>query len=283
MRYVLKDRYEVAHYWAHRVQARGRAGNLYYEDSTIYSYGGHFPIARHTELGAVLFTTRSYSPSTGQHCSIVLRAIPSGYEVIHCENVQANSRPEHIQNLHVMQELISEYNGKLARARKEYRKASYASSIVSLITDHNRYVELFDTGEKLAGVDDAVRLVSQYQVQLDAARAREVAELDARNAKALFAWVNGERDRAPHTSTCHLRIKDDEIQTSWGASIPVAHGLHLWHMLPKLKGKSFNGVEHSIALGVYKLDEVTEDGDIVAGCHRIQHSELARIATLLGL
>ena len=57
------DTGEIPHLWAHRTQdeARNRQGNLYFTGDTIYSYGSHFPIARHVtnDAGerAVLFTT----------------------------------------------------------------------------------------------------------------------------------------------------------------------------------------------------------------------------------
>ena len=61
---------EIPHLWAHRTQdeARNRQGNLYFTGDTIYSYGSHFPIARHvsSETGerAILFTTGTHSVTT---------------------------------------------------------------------------------------------------------------------------------------------------------------------------------------------------------------------------
>lgn len=63
----------VAHLWAHQAQDSARIGgrgNFYFEGDTIYSYGSHFPIARHVETKrgrAVLFTTRDYSVTTSGH------------------------------------------------------------------------------------------------------------------------------------------------------------------------------------------------------------------------
>ena len=69
------DTGEIPHLWAHRTQdeARNRQGNLYFTGDTIYSYGSHFPIARHAanEAGerGVLLTTATYSVTTSSHCS----------------------------------------------------------------------------------------------------------------------------------------------------------------------------------------------------------------------
>ena len=63
-----------AHAWAHALQPRGRASNLYFEGKTIFSYGSHFPIA--TIAGdIVFFTIRKYSPTTAQHKAIALSAV----------------------------------------------------------------------------------------------------------------------------------------------------------------------------------------------------------------
>ncbi len=87
------DTGEIPHLWAHRTQdeARNRQGNLYFTGDTIYSYGSHFPIARHATNHAgeraVLFTTATYSVTTSSHCSAVRSSIPSGIRVFHVPNV----------------------------------------------------------------------------------------------------------------------------------------------------------------------------------------------------
>src|SRR5437660_3842392 len=76
---------EIPHLWAHKVQesARNAQGNLYFDGETIYSYGSHFPIARHVldnptkrhPKPGILFTTRSWSVTTSGHVSAVRSAI----------------------------------------------------------------------------------------------------------------------------------------------------------------------------------------------------------------
>lgn len=82
---------EIPHLWAHRVQesARNAQGNLYFEGDVIYSYGSHFPIAKHVldnptkrnPKPAVLLTTRTYSVTTSGHVSAVRCAIPASIPV----------------------------------------------------------------------------------------------------------------------------------------------------------------------------------------------------------
>jgi hypothetical protein len=78
---------EIAHLWAHKTQedARNAQGNFYFDGDTIYSYGSHFPIARHVKNGkgesAVLLTNRTWSNTTGGHVNLVRRSIPHGVPV----------------------------------------------------------------------------------------------------------------------------------------------------------------------------------------------------------
>lgn len=67
------DNSQVAHLWANRSRERAKGSNFYFEGDTIYSYGSHFPIARHFG-GVVLFTNQSYSVSTSRHISYVRQA-----------------------------------------------------------------------------------------------------------------------------------------------------------------------------------------------------------------
>lgn len=59
-----------------------RGFNVYFVGPTIYSYGPHFPIASFVQGSTgerkVLFTSRSYSNSTGKHKRHVRNALISG-------------------------------------------------------------------------------------------------------------------------------------------------------------------------------------------------------------
>ncbi len=64
------DNAMVAHVWAQQDRPEGRSanGNFYFTGDTIYSYGGHFPIARFSrDKSIVWLTSRGYSVSTSGH------------------------------------------------------------------------------------------------------------------------------------------------------------------------------------------------------------------------
>lgn len=137
----------VAHLWAHRTQdeARNAGGNFYFRQSTIYSYGSHFPIARfvmgkdHHEV--VLFTTRTYSNTTSKHLYMVRSAIRHLANVIECTNVDASNKPEHIENLRLIREDFDTILKKATTART--RTDNYLGQAETLIRHHTRYREAF--------------------------------------------------------------------------------------------------------------------------------------------
>lgn len=85
MRINLKDRQQVAHYWANNVQSEGKAGNIFFKGEKIWSYGEHFCIARRLPGGMFAITIRGYSPSTKQHISIVRKACPFN-QIVYCND-----------------------------------------------------------------------------------------------------------------------------------------------------------------------------------------------------
>ena len=124
MRHVYSN-HEIPHLWAHQSQdeARNSTGSLCFEGPTIYSYGSHFPIARHVtnvrDEKAVLFTIDHHSVTTSGHCSAVAGAIPpnvSVFRVPHLRNSWGDL-PDHADNVESYLRRISELLGKAKRAR----------------------------------------------------------------------------------------------------------------------------------------------------------------------
>ena len=126
MRHVYPN-HEIPHLWAHQSQdeARNSTGSFYFEGPTIYSYGSHFPIARHVTNGrgerAILFTTAHHSVTTSGHCSAVVRAIPPAVPVFHVPHVRNSwgDLPNHTDNVENYVRRISELLGTSALGRSE--------------------------------------------------------------------------------------------------------------------------------------------------------------------
>src|SRR3954470_1643232 len=114
------ETHTVAKLWANKTQSNARNGrNFYFDDDTIYSYGPHFPIARHVKnqkgQSAILFTTRDYSSTTATHKRIVENSIPSELRdsVFYIENVRELPTLDDIKN---KEEKAAEFITKSRRA-----------------------------------------------------------------------------------------------------------------------------------------------------------------------
>jgi len=123
---------EIPHLWMHQTQesARNPGGNLFFNDGVIYSYGNHFPIARHVTNGkqgkreqkAILFTTGRYSVTTSRHVNDVRMAIPSGALVFEVPDlgVSYGRQINHEENVKAYAQLVEQKVLKASRARSSY-------------------------------------------------------------------------------------------------------------------------------------------------------------------
>ena len=64
----------VAWNWATKQRPAMKGASMFFEGDTIYSYGHHWPLAKHMD-GFVLVNSDRFSVSTSQHLSIVRRSI----------------------------------------------------------------------------------------------------------------------------------------------------------------------------------------------------------------
>jgi hypothetical protein len=218
---------ELPHLWAHRVQdsARNAHGNLFFRGDTIYSYGEHFPIARHVTNSkgkrAVLFNSASYSSTTSSHQGAVRSAIPStGKDALPIFEVPAlginsySSLPSeitastHKANItHYLEQSKSEMDKTLrSRGRGEYN----LSTAIELQDSCKLYCKFFSikspsfpfipSGKKLSALQSDLsakkRKADARQKELwetrderararDAARAKERAEREAKELAEL--------------------------------------------------------------------------------------------------
>ena len=216
----------VAHLWAHKAQDSARnGGNFYFDGDTIYSYGSHFPIARHVETRrgrAVLFTTRDYSVTTSGHKWTVLGACKH-LTVFHVQHPTDTDRKAQ----------FAEYRERyLALARKYSRARSnkpwILGSLRDLVDEANRFAQFFGLRCRLSLPDDLSGMVAECQAIEKRERARKQREeakrqreLEARKAEAmgrLDEWANGGAiDRwafGGYDLPIRLRVKGDELQTS---------------------------------------------------------------------
>lgn len=197
----------VAHLWANKSQkhAKNGGGCFYFEDETIFSFGAHFPIARHTECRAllsdnsgpekptrkvpcVLFTTDSRGPRTSKHMSDTRRAIAHGVKIFHvpCLMVHGESETRHKENFQdfIKRAIALVKSAEKARSRKE----GLLASARALVTDANEYAMSFGlrdrcNAEDVKGLADKA-LKAEKRETAKQERARKTREAEYQRVKA---------------------------------------------------------------------------------------------------
>ncbi len=299
------DTGQVPHLWAHRTQdeARNRQGNLYFTGDTIYSYGSHFPIARHVtnDAGerAVLFTTATYSVTTSSHCSAVRSAIPSGTPIFHVPNVCPGryigselTADDHAGNLADYTERIEKQVITSARARSSYAKEWNHEHADRLRDEALAYCAFFGLPvpniPEVPELDsDALTAIRKREAKRAAEKAeqtkRERVEALVRQQELITKWRAGQYFGCLYDVPAMLRIVGDEVQTSRGARFPISHAKRGLAFVRKVResGQAYVRNGHTIHLGPYAIDCIEPDGTVKAGCHVVSWEEIERTAPAL--
>lgn len=275
---------QVCHLWAHQSQpeARNAKGSIYFNGDTIYSYGSHFPMARHVN-GAVLFTTRSYSTTTAQHLSMTRGAIPPNVPVFRVECV--TDAPS-ITMAQKIEERATQLYAKAQRAKSN--KGWLLSDVAETLQEAKDFVRHFCLNydvKEIAELGERVKEIEQARkAEAKARRETEKREL-ARLYASVEAWKNGDQTYVYFGKLTYAfaRIKGKIVQTSQGAEVPLEHAKRVWPLLKRMldNGETYVRNGHSIHLGEYTLDKLTADGVLYVGCHKFEKEELYRIGALI--
>lgn len=280
----------VAHLWAHQNQdeARTKRGNFYFRGAVIYSYGSHFPIARHVRnkqgAQAVLLTTRGYSVTTAGHKRLASVAA-NHLTMFQVDNVMET---DHRANLKDYQERINQAKRGYVRART--RKDWALMDIERLTNEANDYAEYFGLKTRFAMPEDLEAMQAEC-LEIDRKESerkrkqREKAEREKR--QALQDWVDGKHDGRGwfHNSPVRMRINGDKVETSLGAEFPLDHAIKAFWILKAIRerGDSWRRNGEEIRLGHFRVDSIDGHGVVKAGCHTVEWAEIERVAALAGV
>lgn len=291
MKHIVQTK-NVAHLWAHQTQdsAKNAQGNFYFGGGTIYSYGYHFPIARHAVNSkgdkAILFTTDSRSTTTAKHISIVRRSIPDSMLVIPTASVA--SSPDVKSILDDMQKTIDETMLKAKKSTK-YTE-SYLTGVNNQGELFNKVAKFFGSRRlpKIPSDDLLTKKINEQKIATIKARAEQQRKEISRrleHAQDVEAWKNGESVNIPWgiLKTDIMRIEDDEIVTSRSARVPLAH---VKRIVPRIlalldAGQTYQRNGYTLHVGEYAIESLNAEGLLTVGCHRFAKEEIRRIAELL--
>lgn len=276
---------QVAHSWAHQTGRNRKGFAMFYDGDTIYSWGYHFPIARHITAPngeqVVLFTDASYSVSTAKHKTIVRRAL--GYNrpgVVPVPDLRHGDDKRAAELWWMAKEaLIEELALKWKRARTY--KDIHAGSMAATIEQANRISELYQLDKPaLTMPEDIGAWVSAAEER----RKEEQRQKDLKEREVIRKWVNGEDVRPPHTRIPYVRVKGDFVETSWGVKVGLKQARRLYRLAAACArcGHEFRNTKGHRIDG-WQINRISGDGTLHVGCHviplKVQH-EAARLAGL---
>lgn len=292
---------QVAHAWANQTGKHRKGYNMFYDGDTIYSHGSHFPIARIVRPGVVLFTSRSYSVSTARHKSYVRRAIDSDASVFTVQDVFAASASEHRENY---KELIREAREYADGAKRAISRGGWMLRQASDTLSHARhYASEFGVKKVLkvhtishigvTGAEaEAIRQrVAAYEANAEvrnaARRAASVVKQMKQNLldrDKIKQWLRGENIYPPHTARVYVRVKNDKVETSWGASVPLDDAKKLWAAMKRahVAGPDWRDTVSGAMVGDFTLNRVTPNHAKI-GCHLIPYRYALCAAKIAGI
>lgn len=269
---------ELAHTYASQTQNSGRSSSMFFEGSTIYSYGYHFPIARiiTNEQGqeALLFTTRGYSNTTGKHISIVSAATRQ-YKKIFCNNPKGS----HDENFKAWLSSSETIAKNLINARKPEK---YLSEIAHNKRQAEQYSDFFgiDIPENLQNVfniSNKQEYLSLYEKQIEFEKQeakRRLREQRAKFKEQFKKWINYETDRLyTYYKYDFLRVNNGRIETTQAVQIPIELAKRLYNNIKN------NTLSVGDKILNYSVDKI--GAEIKIGCHTFNKAYLLRFGSTL--
>jgi hypothetical protein len=279
---------ELIHVWAHdsSPEIMKQANSVTCHNDILYSYST--AIGQIVNNDTVIYNTASYSNTTSKHQSL-MRSATSHYSNRIYLNIDKYDLNHLIFSQNSFNELIlnpnmakaSEYLVKASRSKKY--KDHYNMEAISIFDNLRRYAILFNLECSLPNIDDLTESALKADKEAKALEKIRRAERIKEQAEALENWRNG-LDVRNHFEITALRIKDDVIETSRGARIPLEHAIKFWGLIKAWheKGTSYVKSNHSIHLGNYAVNRFEND-ILTVGCHQIPYSEIQNIANQLHL
>jgi hypothetical protein len=221
--------------------------------------------------------------------------------------VTAGSAREHTRNL---THLVSKYEkecSRIKRARNTVGEWAY-EYLESTGEAANNYARDFELEHEPIGVEIALADLRAFVAAREArlandpkrvarAAAREKARLEQeiirdrlareRLAESIAKFRTGEPTYSMYALRhALLRVSADglTVETSHGASVPVADAKRAVAFIATLKatGATYYATER-FPIGDFTLNEVFANGDIRAGCHNIEWSEIEALGKTLGV
>ena len=279
---------QTAHVWAQQTQSYGRSKNMFFEGNKIWSYGYHYPaavihIVKNQRIALVRSDT--YSNSTSMHLNDIRFALRDNIPYLCVKNVNDlklaskeldtiayDSLKQPLKRLKVTNK--DSINYEFERILDAFNDANMLRKLLGKVTIAPKSNDLDTIQTHLEK-----RLARYKELNTPEMIAKRESEAKKRalkkNSDAIAKFRQGERVMLPALPHNLLRVKDDRIQTSSGAEVPLKQGIAL------LKAIELNVPVEGLKIGHFTVERLIEqpDGDTLVkiGCHKILLSEAKEV------
>jgi hypothetical protein len=306
------DNRQCAHVWAQQNQDEGRSsnGNLFFHGKTIYSYGYHFPLASFITRDTVFVNSDSYSVSTSKHQGYVTGAINHKQRLYVSTRVMKAFADEGRFGKATQKALsdtaIIDAQTHIEKAAKRKARKFAANDLLAaqaVIRGAEHIFTYFDAiapkefrdFQKTITGDNVQSVIAAEKSRLDKeekARLKREKQAQEKLKQSCMLWAEFKEHDMPvyQSKEIFLRVNGDEIETTKGAKIPLAHGVKAFKKIlaVKEKGIAWEKNGERVRVGHFEIDSIYphyEGGQlaIIAGCHTIYWPEIERIGKQLSL
>lgn len=287
MKTVFTNVSEIAHLFANQTQETARnTGNFYFNGDTIYSYGSHFPIAKHVvneaNLKGLLFTKCSYSNTTSKHIAVTKQATNHLNKII-CYSVNGSKA----DNFSKWLRDIEEQADKLVKAKKP---EIYLNAIDILINEATNYAKYFNVElpielQNAKDITNKQTSIEYREVKTKALAVKalkEAKEAAKKHKIELTKWLSFKTDRLYNRlDVDYLRFNVDKkrIETTQAVQIPEQIAKEFFNTII-LTIKNGGCKDCKVSLLDYQVKEINKNF-IQVGCHKVEVKEINRIAKQL--
>jgi hypothetical protein len=292
---------QVLHLWANQTQDSAYSRNVSFDGNKCYSYGSHYELGRIVEFNGVklaLVNDTGWSATTAKHISWAYGAVEhmprlktKDLYVRSRGYYGTNEKPEKaVKDIvrdalvrlqgELVERLFSHFNSRSFYAGYFFRDESYLNESVA---EFNKTAKLLGFNKLVLDLNEAyiesfnahVQLMVERKEQLNSPD--EIVKRENARSKKLAGVIEKWRQGGQATRDLRnlnpqlLRVKNNEVETTRGASVPLDHALRLLKKIESGKIKAGERVGH------FTFDKLIKGTDSTAivkiGCHTISLNE----------
>jgi hypothetical protein len=285
MKKIFSSRSAVCHKFNEQSQSEGRAGNIFFDTDTIYSYGYHYVLGQFISPEIIIINNTGYSNTTSKHIGILKSATRDKTQVFTmraepkrvAEQIRHNfAKLAHARKPQIyISEIINLYEGFVnsCKVLKENRfNSSFSVEALDETSEHVK--EIRDIYEGLNTIEQAEQLTQIKET--DKRLRKERAEREqAKKAERIEKFYNYETNYIGGLDFDLLRVSKCGafVETSQRVDIPIKEAQRYYKLLKS--GANMRGEK----IAQYITKSFSEALNI--GCHRIEKQEAERIGELI--